>query len=118
MAARILPSLTATRAFVRPSPVNLARNIRNFQTTAQRFETPTAALPVRKPVGGFRGSIFGFLLGATTSGAALYYYVIDEYKVSNELLTEDIYGLQAAVSRMEAYVQGLESRISAGQKSQ
>jgi len=35
--------------------------------------------------------IFGFLLGATSSGAGLYYYVIDEYKVSNELLTEDIY---------------------------
>jgi hypothetical protein len=25
------------------------------------------------------------------SGGALYYYVIDEYRVSNELLTEDIY---------------------------
>lgn len=36
-------------------------------------------------------SIFGFLLGVTTAGASLYYYVIDEYKVSNELLMEDIY---------------------------
>ena len=35
--------------------------------------------------------LFGFLLGATTSGAGMYYYVIDEYRVSNELLTEDIY---------------------------
>lgn len=33
----------------------------------------------------------GFLLGAVSAGGALYYYVIDEYKVSNELLTEDIY---------------------------
>lgn len=36
-------------------------------------------------------SIFGFLLGSTLSGAGLYYYVVDEYKVSNELLTEDVY---------------------------
>lgn len=36
-------------------------------------------------------SLFGFLLGATTAGAGMYYYVIDEYRVSNELLTEDIY---------------------------
>jgi len=36
-------------------------------------------------------SIFGFLFGVTTAGASLYYYVIDEYKVSNELLMEDIY---------------------------
>jgi hypothetical protein len=38
-----------------------------------------------------RISLFGFLLGATTAGAGMYYYVIDEYRVSNELLTEDIY---------------------------
>ena len=36
-------------------------------------------------------SLFGFLLGSVLAGSGLYYYVIDEYKVSNELLTEDIY---------------------------
>lgn len=35
--------------------------------------------------------LLGFLLGSTAAGTALYYYVIDEYKVSNELLTEDIF---------------------------
>ena len=25
------------------------------------------------------------------AGAGMYYYVLDEYKVSNEMLTEDIY---------------------------
>jgi hypothetical protein len=34
--------------------------------------------------------IFGFLLGSTISGAAAYSYLLQEYKVSNELLTEDI----------------------------
>ena len=36
-------------------------------------------------------SIFGFLSGSTLAGAGAYYYVLEEYKVSNELLTEDIY---------------------------
>jgi hypothetical protein len=36
-------------------------------------------------------SIFGFLFGSTLAGAATYYYILEEYKVSNELLTEDIY---------------------------
>lgn len=43
--------------------------------------------------------IFGFLLGSVIAGSGLYYYVVDEYKVSNELLTEDVYvsqGLRAA----------------------
>lgn len=35
--------------------------------------------------------LFGFLLGSTITGAGVYYYVLEEYKVSNELLTEDIY---------------------------
>lgn len=35
--------------------------------------------------------MFGFLLGTTLAGASAFYYIIDEYRVSNELLTEDIY---------------------------
>ncbi len=35
--------------------------------------------------------LFGFLLGSTFAGAAVYYYILEEYKVSNEMLTEDIY---------------------------
>ena len=30
-------------------------------------------------------------MGSTLTGAGVYYYVLEEYKVSNELLTEDIY---------------------------
>lgn len=40
--------------------------------------------------------MFGFLLGTTIAGGSLYYYVVDQYKVANELLVEDIY-----VSSME-----------------
>lgn len=35
--------------------------------------------------------MFGFLLGSALAGAGTYYYILEEYKVSNELLTEDIY---------------------------
>ncbi|RMX74965.1 hypothetical protein D0869_12070, partial [Hortaea werneckii] len=65
----------------------------------------------KKPVGAFRGSLFGFLAGSVLAGSALYYYVIDEYKVSNELLTEDIYALQSAVQRIESYVKTLEEEV-------
>jgi hypothetical protein len=33
----------------------------------------------------------GFLLGATLAGSGMYYYVINEYRVSNEILTEDMF---------------------------
>jgi len=67
-------------------------------------------------VGGFRGALYGFLLGSVLAGAGLYYYMIDEYKVSNELLTEDIYALQAAVQRLETYVKGLEDEVKTAKK--
>jgi len=47
--------------------------------------------------------IFGFLLGSTVAGAGLYYYVVDEYRVSNELLTEDVY-VSSVQSNAACYV--------------
>ncbi|KAJ9647309.1 hypothetical protein H2199_002296 [Coniosporium tulheliwenetii] len=106
MAFRLLPR--ATPALVSR---NAATPLRSFQTTARLMETPSGALPVRKPVGAFRGGLFGFLLGTTTAGAGMYYYVLDEYRVSNELLTQDIYTLQTTVQRIESYVKVLEDKV-------
>lgn len=33
----------------------------------------------------------GFLFGASLAGVGTYYYILEEYRTSNELLTEDIY---------------------------
>lgn len=41
----------------------------------------------------------------------MYYYVVDEYRTANELLTEDIYALQSAVQRIEGYVRTLEEKV-------
>ncbi|OTB14289.1 hypothetical protein K445DRAFT_319100 [Daldinia sp. EC12] len=67
------------------------RAARGFHATARTMADATTPLPVRKPVGAFRGGLFGFLLGSTLAGAGIYSYVLREYKASNELLTEDIY---------------------------
>ncbi|KAL2161470.1 hypothetical protein VTH06DRAFT_8032 [Thermothelomyces fergusii] len=84
-------------------------------------------LPPRKPVGALRGGLFGFFLGSSLSAAGIYYYAVQEYKVSNELLTEDIYtlrdvdkltgrdgqALQNAVERLSTYVTTLEEKMDA-----
>ncbi|KAK3329616.1 hypothetical protein B0H66DRAFT_32157 [Apodospora peruviana] len=94
---------------------------RHFQTSARRLEAaaPTigaaapnaTVIPARKPVGAFRGGLFGFFFGSTLAGSAVYYYVLQEYKTSNELLTEDIYALQNAVERLSKYVGTLEEKM-------
>lgn len=34
--------------------------------------------------------VFGFLTGAVVAGASVYYYVLGDYRVANEMLTDDI----------------------------
>jgi hypothetical protein len=36
-------------------------------------------------------SLFGFLSGSLVAGGVVYYYILGEYRVSNNMLTEDIY---------------------------
>ncbi|KAH7274528.1 hypothetical protein B0J15DRAFT_480039 [Fusarium solani] len=82
---------------------------RSFHTSARRM-ADAAPLPARKPMGAFRGGLFGFLLGSFLSGSAAYSYLLKEYKTANDLLTEDIYTLQASVTRLSNYVQALETK--------
>ncbi|ESZ99562.1 hypothetical protein SBOR_0035 [Sclerotinia borealis F-4128] len=96
----------------------LGMGVRNLSMSARRAATGPVVggnsnvLPVRKPIGAFRGGLTGFLLGSTLAGAGVYYYILEEYKVSNELLTEDIYSLQNSVQRVHTYVQSLEEKLA------
>ncbi|BCS20535.1 uncharacterized protein APUU_20967A [Aspergillus puulaauensis] len=107
---RILPGL---RPFTTQPRVASAR--RCFSSTPFMKEAETA-LPAKKPVGAFRGGLFGFLSGAVFAGATVYYYILGEYRVSNEMLTEDIYALQSATQKLQTYISELESRVDQLQK--
>lgn len=88
-------------------------------------------MPHRRPT----PRLFGFLFGCVLSGGAVYSYLLQEYKASNDLLTEDIYvglpfqgpskpdacflvfgadrrlqTLQASVARLANYVRNLEDK--------
>ncbi|KAG6033719.1 hypothetical protein E4U41_006824 [Claviceps citrina] len=82
---------------------------RTFSTSAAQ-RMADAPLPARRPMGAFRGGLFGFLFGSVLAGSAVYTYLLQEYRASNDLLTEDIYTLQASVTRLTNYVKALEQR--------
>lgn len=82
---------------------------RSFTTSARRLAD--APLPARKPVGAFRGGLFGFLLGTTLTGAGVYSYVLTEYKASNDQLTEDIFTLQRATQQLSTHLATLEDKV-------
>lgn len=95
------------------------RATRSFQTSSSRYlavADTTSPLPAKRPVGAFRGGLVGFATGSLLAGGGVYYYVMEEYRVSNTLLQEDIYSLQAAVQRTFTYLQNLEEKIDAQAK--
>ncbi|KXJ95892.1 hypothetical protein Micbo1qcDRAFT_158002 [Microdochium bolleyi] len=112
MASRLLTTAGARGLWVS------APAARSFHTSARLLADGVAAapLPVRKPVGAFRGGLLGFLLGSTVAGAGVYGYILREYKASNELLTEDIYALQNACQRLNQYVVSLEEKMDAAER--
>ncbi|RKF61951.1 hypothetical protein OnM2_037068 [Erysiphe neolycopersici] len=83
MALNALKPLQAT--MWRPSGV-----MKFVKTPSRGLAEINQPLAPSKPVGAFRGGLFGFLLGNFVSSVGLYYYVLEDYKVSNELLTNDI----------------------------
>ncbi|RAK97415.1 uncharacterized protein BO80DRAFT_389767 [Aspergillus ibericus CBS 121593] len=77
---------------------------------------PAPTLPAKKPVGAFRGGIFGFLSGALAASAGVYFYILGEYRIANEMLTEDITALQSATQRLQTYIGELETKVDQLQK--
>ncbi|PIG89159.1 hypothetical protein AARAC_002402 [Aspergillus arachidicola] len=84
---------------------------RSFSTSPSVRDAAGSTLPAKKPVGAFRGGIFGFLTGTIVAGASVYYYILGEYRVTNEMLTEDIYALQSATQKLQTYIGELETKV-------
>ncbi|KAK9554221.1 hypothetical protein V6Z96_003960 [Aspergillus fumigatus] len=85
-------------------------------STFRTLRNTGTALPARKPVGAFRGGLFGFLAGTAVASASVYYYILGEYRVANQMLNEDIHALQAATTKLQTYVTELEAKIDQLQK--
>lgn len=92
----------------RPTTAIITPLFRRFLSST----TPNGSPSLRKPMGAFRGGIFGFLLGCTTTGIASYFYIYEEYKLANDLLNEDIDGLRMSVQRLELHLRSLEEVIA------
>ncbi|EKV16231.1 zinc finger HIT domain-containing protein 1 [Penicillium digitatum] len=96
-----------TRIFL---PLRGRLGIRSFSSSRAHWES-AMPLPSSKPVGAFRGGVFGFLTGSVAAGASVYYYILSEYRLANEMLSDDISALQKATIKLQSYITELESRV-------
>ncbi|KAG0096116.1 hypothetical protein BGZ93_004990 [Podila epicladia] len=86
---------------------------RQFTTSAvaRSEQAPAPVVSYKRPVGGFRGGILGFLIGATAAGGAGYYYLLEEYQTASNLLLSSVEDLQASTNKANVrdYAKKIES---------
>ncbi|KAJ2620096.1 hypothetical protein H4R22_005335 [Coemansia sp. RSA 1290] len=71
---------------------------------------PPAQAPKKKrPVGGFRGGVVGFLLGVTTAGAAGFVYLIEEYHKATGLVLSSVDELEKSSAKVREHVKKIEA---------
>ncbi|CDR45707.1 CYFA0S19e02058g1_1 [Cyberlindnera fabianii] len=96
----------------------LFRSVRNYATvsttgttTAATTATPVTAtvVPVKR-VGAFRGGLLGFFTGVSVTTAVVYFYVLEEYKNSSNVIIKDVVGLTKSIRILEEHVKVLEQK--------
>ncbi|KIO33030.1 hypothetical protein M407DRAFT_241230 [Tulasnella calospora MUT 4182] len=63
----------------------------------------------KKPIGGFRGGVFGFLLGFSVASAYASYRLLEEYKIASALLQASVEELQASTDKISTHIRRIET---------
>ncbi|KAF8322505.1 hypothetical protein DL93DRAFT_2129117 [Clavulina sp. PMI_390] len=88
---------------------------RNIATSrALRADAPAATVETvqvqpKKPIGGFRGGIFGFLLGFSLASSYASYHLLEEYKLASALMQSSVEELQTSTQKISAHVKRIEA---------
>nr|XP_031859453.1 uncharacterized protein CI109_005099 [Kwoniella shandongensis]KAA5526525.1 hypothetical protein CI109_005099 [Kwoniella shandongensis] len=86
--------------------------LRHLSTSAVRREEvvgTVGAVPVRRPVGGFRGGILGFLFGFSAASALSIYYLQQDTKVASGLLLASVEELQQGTGKITNHLDRLQT---------
>ncbi|RIA80359.1 hypothetical protein C1645_792693 [Glomus cerebriforme] len=78
------------------------------ESSSSSTKLGTSVQPTRKPIGGFRGGLIGFLVGLTITGGAGYYYLLEEYNTASNLLLSSVEELQKSTNKVRDYTQKIE----------
>ncbi|KZW00419.1 hypothetical protein EXIGLDRAFT_604482 [Exidia glandulosa HHB12029] len=83
---------------------------RSFHTT-HRLLADVPAPAVKRPIGGFRGGIIGFLAGFSVASGFAAYQLLEEYKIASSALQASIEQLQANTdkARVSAHLRRIEA---------
>ncbi|ODQ77052.1 hypothetical protein BABINDRAFT_163785 [Babjeviella inositovora NRRL Y-12698] len=86
-----------------------AQSARFAVTSASRMTT-RRSYATASTGSSIKGSLVGFLSGITVTGAASYFYLIDETKNANSAVLGDVLDLQSSIKTLEECVKALEEK--------
>ncbi|KAH8915406.1 hypothetical protein BT69DRAFT_1341316 [Atractiella rhizophila] len=92
---------------------SLVRRTYTTESAAGRGTNPQTSIPVqpatyRRPVGGFRGGLLGFLLGTATAGTYFYVQLFQSYQNASSLLLASVESLKDSTQKMSRHVKQIE----------
>lgn len=101
------------------------RSLLTLQRFAQRQYTTATAHTVVEPAvdavsksssaSRFGGALGGFLAGMSVTSGAVYFYLVNQYNNSNELVVRDVLSLARSVRILEEHVRALEQQAGTTQ---
>ncbi|KAJ4482258.1 hypothetical protein J3R30DRAFT_3286183 [Lentinula aciculospora] len=80
-------------------------------TRSLRNESPNVGAPInqKKPIGGFRGGIVGFLFGFSLASSYAAYQLLDEYKQASVALQASVEELKLSTEQVTTQVRRIEA---------
>ncbi|TEB39762.1 hypothetical protein FA13DRAFT_1655296 [Coprinellus micaceus] len=91
------------------------RCARSFATSSvRRVEVQASPAPVtvvaqKKPIGGFRGGIVGFLFGFSLASSLAAYHLLDEYQRASAALQASVDELKISTEKVSSHVRRIEA---------
>ncbi|KAI9566168.1 hypothetical protein HD554DRAFT_2025942 [Boletus coccyginus] len=89
-----------------PRLLSTSSILRNDATPPPNLGTVSSP---KKPVGGLRGGIIGFLFGFSLASAYAAYHLLDEYKAASAALQVSVEELKASTAQVTAHVRRIEA---------
>jgi len=81
---------------------------RSSETTSLPVGAEVAPVKVKRPIGGLRGGIFGFLLGFSLASAYASYHLLEEYQAASAQLQASVEELQVSTRKVSSHVRRIE----------
>ncbi|KAG8898644.1 hypothetical protein FRC01_010829 [Tulasnella sp. 417] len=104
MQSSILGRTAARQCINATTRRQLSSSSRRWQAEATETSGATVvdagSVRPKKPIGGFRGGVFGFLLGFSVASAYASYRLLEEYKIASALLQASVEELQASTDKV------------------